>query len=552
MTTSEIRELSGVPHLFVNGEPINEMAYITYRTECNRYADFRDAGYKLFSVPIYFAEMGINEISGIPPFCRGIFDGTTPDFSVADARMREVLDSCPDAMIFPRINVNLSEAWERAHPDELAHAKFRDNYKFIFSSDLWAKEVCRQLEIYIRHLEDSDMRDHIVGYQIAAGQTEEWFPMDPDSGRGRRASEKFKARCAERGLRGTVEEEYEFLSDIVADRIIEVSSLVKRLTSNRVAVGTFYGYTFVHPDRKRSSHALKKILESDCVDFICSPVVYTGQRAPGFDHYNMLPIDSLKAHGKLYFVENDTRTHLSTAPYDIPHYKMPIWFGPEKKKSIEIIKLHFARALTHSHAMWWFDMWGGWYDDPDYMSLMTRLCEIGKESVGKSQRSSAELALFIDERALLAVDPDKHDLPSAVHRFMVALGNTATPYDVYLATDIEKAKNYRACIHLLPTLAEYGSGQNVHTLTVDLTCRIPSTEELCAFIDSARLTKYTDRPAVVYANDSFVALHIVEDGEITLTVDGKDTLTDTVTGEKISFPRRVSIGETYLFSRENK
>jgi len=553
MTTSYIKIHGGVPHLFVNGEPINEMAYITYWTHNNRYSDFVEAGYKLFSVPVYFAEMGINEQSGIPPFCKGIFDGDTPDFSTADARIRELLSVYPDAMIFPRININLSEAWEKAHPDELASSKFRENYKFIFSSDLWAEEVKRQLTVYISHLEASDFRDNIVGYQIAAGQTEEWFPMDPDSGRGKRASEKFKKRCNEFGLVGTVVEEYEFLSDIIAERIIEVSTLVKELVGGRVAVGTFYGYTFVHPDRKRSSHALGTLLRSDAVDFICSPVVYEGGRAPGFDHYNMLPIDSLKEHGKLYFVENDTRTHLSKAPYDIPNYRKPIWFGYDKTRTTEIIKLHFSRALTHGHAMWWFDMWGGWYDDPDYMALMKKLRVLGEESLRMPRGSAAEVALIIDERALITVDSDENYLHDIVHRFMVTLGNTATPYDVYLSSDAEAVKDrYKAAICLLPCSDEaLATFPEDRRLDVELVGRLPGEGELCGFFEKADITRYTDRRAVVYASESYICLHTVEDGEITLTVDGKTDLTDIITGEKVFFPIYANLGKTYLFSRGN-
>ena len=552
MTTSYIGTHGGVPQLFVNGKPINEMAYITYWTNNNRYSDFADAGYRLFSVPVYFAEMGINEASGIPPFCKGIFDGDEPDFSVADGRIRELLRICPDAMIFPRININLSEAWEKAHTDELAHTKFRDNYKFIFSSDLWLEEVKKQLTIYISHIEASDFRDNIVGYQLAAGQTEEWFPMDPDSGRGKRASEKFAKRCAELGLRGTVEEEYEFLSDIIAERIISVSRLTKELCGGRVVVGTFYGYTFVHPDRMRSSHALHLLLDSEAVDFICSPVVYTGGRKPGFDHYNMLPLDSLKAHGKLYFVENDTRPHLSRAPYDLPNYKLPIWFGEDKEKTLEIIKLHFSRALTHGHAMWWFDMWGGWYDDPDYMALMKELREIGERSVGENRGSAAEVALFIDETALLSVDPAKHDLPAALHEFMVTLGNTATPYDVYLASDAKRAVGYKASLLLLPITPEHAVSAPGVKMSVELCGRLPQVSELRAFFEEAGVTAYTDRPAVVYASRSHIALHTVEDGEITLTVGKRTSFTDLITGETVSFPKRLNIGKTYLFSVENR
>ena len=73
---------------------------------------------RLFSVPLFFSEQPINEYGQTPVFYKGIFEDGE-NFAAADTEIRRLLDAVPDAMIFPRVNVNLSRAWEEAHPDEL-------------------------------------------------------------------------------------------------------------------------------------------------------------------------------------------------------------------------------------------------------------------------------------------------------------------------------------------------------------------------------------------------------------------------------------------------
>lgn len=66
MIYSSVETKNGIPYLTVNGNEISSNAYITYFTEKASYDQFADAGYKLYSVPLFFASQTINESSGIP------------------------------------------------------------------------------------------------------------------------------------------------------------------------------------------------------------------------------------------------------------------------------------------------------------------------------------------------------------------------------------------------------------------------------------------------------------------------------------------------------
>ena len=76
---SEIINENGYPQLCINGEIQDGLAYITYLTDNNHYIDFAKAGYRLFSVPVFFGSNHLNEHSGLNVFKKGIFDKDVED-----------------------------------------------------------------------------------------------------------------------------------------------------------------------------------------------------------------------------------------------------------------------------------------------------------------------------------------------------------------------------------------------------------------------------------------------------------------------------------------
>ncbi len=530
---SSVGMLNGVPTLFVNGKPIESAAYITYYTHKNCYKDFADAGYKLFSMPVFFAGRGINAVTGIPPFGPGIFDKKgESNFSYFDEDVKKILEACPDAYIFPRVNMTLPVWWDEENPDELNDTGFRDEKHVCFSSKKWAEQTKVFFKEFIDHVEKMPYKNNIIGYQLAGGNTEEWISFDQKGSIGKRSRERFLEYIKEFNLENTEEEYYGYLSYIVAKSICDFCAYAKELTG--LVAGAFYGYTFELVRRSNCHHALKLILESDSVDFICSPVSYDRGRTVGKDHANMLPIDSLKLHKKLYFAENDTRTHLSGAPNDLPYYSSPLWRGPAPEITKEIIKLHFSRALLHGHAFWWFDMWGHWYDDEGYMSLMADINKIVKESMNKSLKSSAKVAVFADENAYKYI-PDEKDVHKKVcYEIRRNLGKMAVPYDIYLMTDFETVKdNYDAIIFLAPIrteLLDKCESQVQGFLEINETNYDISTDALREFCKNRGVLPYFDCDSVVYENESYFFLHTCVDGKYSFPAN----LVDAFTKEKVT------------------
>lgn len=546
---------NGIPYLYINREKHAGIAYLTYLTSNNRYADFASAGYRLFSLPVFFGHNHLNENSGLEVFTKGIFDADEPDFSVFDADVARILDARPDAYILPRLNVSLSRSWELAHPDELCdpHPDGTPG-RASFASDAWAAEVKRELSLFIAHVSQCRFAPHIAGYQIAGGNTEEWLPLDACGISGTRAQEKYQSYLQERQIPDTQTAFYRFYSELVADRICEFVSYLKELTDRSVVVGSFYGYTLECPDRTFGHHALRMLLECEDVDFLCSPVSYSMMRTSGRDHPYMTPFSSIKYHGKLYFSENDTRTHLSLPVNDTPWYTSPIWFGPDKQGSINAIKLHAARALINGHAAWWFDMWGGWFADNDYMQLMQRIRELFEKSHSLPMGSAAEVAVFVDEEVYASLQDTSVSLPTC-SLIREVLGILGTPYDLYLCSDAEAVMNdYKAIISLKPgntPLYERLSALCHNTgkpyLEICKENANISVSELRGFLHKANVFFWSNHDAVIYANQSYVCLHAVRDGTCVLNVPGSLDLQDVFTEKKHSAEIECKKGESYLF-----
>ena len=569
LLTSRIVTKNGAQYIEANGEIITGLAYVTYLRDKNRYEDFAAAGYKLFSTVVFFGKNKLNENSGLDFFSEGLFDGDEPNFSGFDRDIENILRVCPDAYIFPRVNTSPSEMWEAAHPDELCDVGSSiapERRRTCLASDLYAEEVKKNLGLFIDHIESMPYADRIIGYQIAGGNTEEWIPYDGDvfinhgktDGRamafiGKRSREKYASYIKANGLPDTDENFYNFHAQIVCDRIIEFCEFVKIKTGRRLITGTFYGYTYELARKNGMHQQLERMLKSESVDFYCSPVSYTYTRPLGIEHAYMLPLNSIKLHGKLYFSENDTRTHLSTPLNDNPNYNLPIWFGHPKEGTLDVLKMHFARALINGHAAWWFDMWGGWYGDGDYMEFMRSAREISKNSSELSAESVAELAVFVDE-ASLAKTHDNGLARDVIGMSRRSIGLIGTPKDYYLTADFDLVKDkYKAFISHVPTetegskkISEYASENGVALIEITENNFEITSAELRDFCKSAGVHIYSERDAVIYANKSFVFIHTGEDGEQRLSVPKDAPLYDVFSSKSFEPSFEAPLGKSYL------
>ena len=582
-----IKDLGGAPALFHGDAPFPAAAYMTYLEKYTRFADFAEAGYRLFSFPALFAGRWISVTDGFRPFGRGIYDDIhAPDFSGFDASVRRILAVCPEAYLIPRVNVSAPIAWLKAHPACTDGTGKRES---LFSEE-WLPAAESMLRGLIRHVKKSDYRSRIAGYHIAGGNTEEWFHFDMNGGASPAAEPGFRAFLSCRSpempyaglpdlrllngpgpLHGSpyLERYLEYANEAVAQAVVRLARAAKDEAGAGVVIGAFYGYALEVSSPLYGTHALKTLLESDAVDYICSPNSYIGVRAPDADWTEMYAADSVRLHGKLCVQECDVRTHLTKplcerAPEYDPNgiLNAPIWQGlPDREQAVRQMRKSFCRQLIRGNGFWWFDMWDGWYNDETLMAELARFRRIYTESLTKPDRgSAAEIAVFVDETAFRRMTACGRR--NTVFEQRGPLGIMGAPYDTFDVYDFKTVfRGYKAAI--------FTSGIGTEAVEeAEALCRangIPylsnsdrdtlfSAEELRAFCEKSGAHVYCGDGDVIYVNRHYFAIHAVQDGEKTLTFKEHTTLRDLFDGEGTLSGTRIKLrlrrGETLLFERK--
>lgn len=187
--------------------------------------------------------------------------------------------------------------------------------------------------------------------------------------------------------------------------------------------------------------ALNKLLTCPDIDFLTSPSSYA-TRQVGTGHSTFFTeIESVKLHGKLWFDENDYRTH--RCPPDAGYGRTA------NLRDSEAIQLRQMGAeICRGMAAWWFDMRSGWYDEPPFMEIITKLNRIAEKSIDFDRSSNAEIAIVVDEHSLLYTELNSRLTIHLLSAQRLQNGRIGAPVDYILLDDIGKAKDYKMYVFL--------------------------------------------------------------------------------------------------------
>ena len=484
-------------------------AYMTYQPAKGRYADFREAGVRFVSVAVYAGDRGINPGSGSRPFRPGFMTGPGQyDFRWVDEDFRRATcGAAPgEAFLLPRLMLEMPVWWEESHPQAQCLDAAGTPAHCSFSSQEWFAAAVEAMERFEQWLEESGWNEYIVGWHLAAGSTEEYIRpsirplqfidysacsreayrnwlrgrygeiarLNAAWGTDARSFDEIepplpaaRAYPMQGDLRDPDAERdvldfYAFYSDEIASFIRRLSAEAKRITARRKLVGVFYGNISICTT-EISHNSLATLLQCPDIDFFASPFCYTDNRGDAVDWPFQATLESANLHGKPWFVEADVRTMLSVPisrcmPRANPEvnnvYDGPVWLGPDTLEgSLSDMLRALARVMTHSAAVWWFDMWGGWYDHEalmDFQKWAFSFYERTARSGGAPSR--AQLAVFVDEEALNGFHPNGNLSQSVCYGQFVELGWLGAPYDAYLLSDLPLVdpQRYRAALLLSP------------------------------------------------------------------------------------------------------
>ena len=561
MLKSEIKRAGGKPRLYIEGEEIAAVAYTTYFEERSAYLDFLKAGFRLFFVNVSMTRLPINSYqTGFTPFRVGVFDTEgKEDYSEFEAAVRKILAACPEAIILPRIYVSMPRWWTERHPDDVIETNMAGEREVLFS-EVFRRDAKALLLKIVQHIKSADYAPRIGGWQICGGQTQEWFYPDMKGGLGTKAAELayaawHKEHYGEAALVPSYEE-YSYKGEVrqcsenarryaifanlaVAKTLDGFAAAVKEATDKAQIVGSFYGYAYHSGNTPLfGSHGIRSLLDSENLDFFSSPNAYAESRRFGIDWADMIPVDSVRRHGKLSFIECDIRTYLTCAIQDVRPGEYPdwmyrtgdgasVWIGPPTSElSVAALRKCFAHQLTRGSAIWWFDMWGGWFADPALMreiENMKRICEqaMKKESTVTYPR----VAFFADEGALANLYENTPEI-IGIEESRTAIGSVGTPCDFLLVEDMNALREgYAAAIFPSPIPSEAGEramalckSLGIPYLTATASHYALTKEEIRAFLEENGVHLFADAGEVVYFGEGYIALHSDKGGEKVLTL----------------------------------
>ena len=513
-----------LPVIAVNGSIIDSSAYLTYFTENARYKDFAAAGFRLFSVCAYFTALPFNEESGFTGARKGIFDEHyKPCYSEFDSDVAALLDECPDALIFPRIYISMPLWWIRENPAEVIETPTTPEGRELLFSEKFRTDGAELLNEFIKHVNSMPYRENIIGYQLTGGVTQEWFHFNRNGGICPNCFPYFRSFMTDMHPEIPVtEDNFEALSESpfyrefanisVAETVEFFAKTAKNATEARLIIGVFYGYSLEVANPLWGTHALTRLLDSPSIDFFASPLSYGEGRLPGRDWVTMLPEDSVRLHGKIYFAEADVRTCLSRYPDEcrknlrlrVP-YRHPIWLGPASEKlSVYNLRKAFGKILTKSRAFWWFDMWGGWYASPAIMSELSfqkRLTACFDDYNPLPERLKA--CVIVDENYY-----SDHPGSSAQHVFCREIASLGISFDLFLSCDLPYVKE------------KYG---------ITLFASEPLDEALPQRLADSPVFVFCESGDIISCGNGFITLHAATGGEKQLALPGNshyNVLTD--------------------------
>ena len=533
LPVAKVENVNGAPALVVNGETHSGMAYMTYAPTPEHFYDFGDAGIRLYS----FSATPTESTYNLATECWIAPD--TFDYTQLDERVAMVLQAYPDAMILPRLFLGTPPWWAMANVEELVTydpgsgepEPFMLNGKRVASwaSEKWRNDTAKALRKFVGHVEESSYGGHVIGYHLASGTTEEWMQWGsnedqwtdyspPNAARFRSWLEnkyldlesfrkawnddvvafataaiptKTQRAEAQHGyLKGPAVDQASidyvlYTSWLTVDTIETFAHVVKEATHGERLVGAFYGYLLSLSGAQREQNAghlaLDQLLACPDIDFLCSPTDYGGRDLDtGFPH-SMTLLDSVKLHGKLWFNENDLRTWLT------PNVEVGM-FGKtgSYEDSLRAQQREFTWVMAERLGMWWFDMGGGWFHDPQFMQDIAHMNRIAETCAGLPDESVAEIALVADMKSSAYVHPGASYGWHAFAQEYLQLGHIGAPFDALLLSDLPMAKDYK--LYIFPN------------------CFAPTDQERAAIretLDRTGATAVWIGPAGIYRNGAW-------------------------------------------------
>ena len=391
------------------------MCYRSFLPELEETANFARMGIPLRTVFIAnTVSANGRQYCQYPPVWRGMGDY---DFAPVDAQLGDIIKASPNAEFSIFLDLN-TPVWltRRVHHDsynEITHA---------LSSPIYREEASNYLDKLVRYIEEN-YGDRVKSYSILCGYTSEWFERNLRQSHVKNLA--WRKWCSERGLKyglstptesdlataafeGTIYDPateqvkidfWKCHSWIISEGVLHFSHIVKKVAPGK-PVGADYGYYMICDKDPGGVGNLdyERVVADPGFDCILSPATYSGREIGGGTG-SMLVVGTCRRYGKRFYYSVDQWPHSLKNEYGSNYFKtMADTLAGNTRNA--------AFALVHHANFHWFDMWGGFYKDPEMKERISKIAAIQRRFADDDSVPAADVLIVADpDSAYGRIDP---------------------------------------------------------------------------------------------------------------------------------------------------
>ncbi|MBX9652364.1 beta-galactosidase [bacterium] len=485
----------GRPHFFIDGQPFSQPVFETYVPSTKYFQQFADAGTKVFGFSVNLGPgFGPEVWRGPDNFDFTKFDEVAHrilDVQPAALLMPRIYVTTPSWWVDGHSN-ECQRFFDGTtkYSDGVGHGRDQKAFPSLASVQ-WREETAQALQQLISHTLTSDYRDHIFGYVITGLMSEEWYHWSIHTGqlsdysvhavkafqqwlRNKYESSEalqeswnqkdlsFEAvtipspevrqQGRDRTFRNprsemSVIDWYLFYNDLVPDTMEVFLRAAKNASGGTKVVGAFYCYMFEFGgDPEYGHNALSRLLRSPNLDFVAVTASYFDRHLGRGADYARSPITSVARHGKLWYHDNDTVSfrydEINKSRTDrevVERYRKELGVTESPQESIWQYQRSAGFVLGQGIYQSFFDLHGGYFDDPQLMKEVERLNRALERSANHDTSSVAEILVISDEVSCSYATFESPFLQQSLQPAQVQFTKIGAPHDSILVDDLGDA-----------------------------------------------------------------------------------------------------------------
>ena len=460
----KIKRVNGILKVDIDGVLYDPLSFKSFRPNRQNVTEFYNAGVRLFSV----LSSGVINALGVPysRFGESWVGDNEYDFSVIDKQMDMFIECAPNGYFAPMFMVDTRPWFLEQNPD------IPNSFKHLSQtahSEKWRRDAGEYLKAVITHCEEK-YGDRIYGYFILGGMTTEWLAHPDKEASHPIKDSAFKKWCGDENATLPPTEKLERTGDAflcederdvydarrfhnytVSDTLLYFASVAQSVIKHKKLLGAYFGY-LLHLSNNYLYNAghidYERVFLSPDIDMISSPSDYHFRKIDDPSGV-MVTQKTLDKHNKLYFLEFDHITHVApTMIYEdcddmgnsyikeIPGAKDKC---KDETESLNLMWRDYIMCNGNGSAMWWFDMFDGWFRSKGMMNAVTKMIKLRTQLSKTECKSVSEIAVFVEGESMYRARKNTTLQSELFIKNRRSLSECGAPYDVFSIGDIYTA-----------------------------------------------------------------------------------------------------------------